>query len=700
MSVDAVRPLPGRPSPLGAHWDGAGTNVAVWSEHAERMELCLFDAAGAERRLPLEERSLGVWHGYLPGVGPGTRYGFRAHGLWFPEVGHRFNPAKLLLDPYARAVEGDLVLDEAVFGHVASLDDTARDDRDSAPYVPRSVVVDPAFDWAGDVRPATPWSGTVLYETHVRGFTRRHPKVPEQLQGTYAGLAHPAAVEHLVELGVTAVELLPVHAFVSETFLLERGRRNYWGYNSVGFFAPHAAYAAAADPSARVREFKEMVLALHEAGLEVILDVVYNHTAEGAERGPTLAYRGLDNAGYYRLRSGGRFYADVTGCGNTLDANNPPVLQLVLDSLRYWVHEMHVDGFRFDLAPALARGDAGFDPAAAFLTAVRQDPVLREVKLIAEPWDLGDGGYAVGCFPPPWSEWNDRFRDGARDFWRGTGAGVREIATRLTGSQDLYADRGPTASVNFVTAHDGFPLRDLVSYERKHNEANGEDNRDGTDANRSQNCGAEGETGDPEVLACRERQQRNLLVTLLLSTGVPMLLAGDELGRTQRGNNNAYSCDDELSWLDWDLDDARGELLDFTRRLLRLRREHPVWRRRSFFEGRPARPDGPKDLTWLGPDGELPEAAWFDPALGSLGMLVSGEAIRERDQQGLPILDDTFLLVLHAGAEPVDFGLPAYGGSYELVLSTAGDGPQPPRSYAGGDRLALPPRSCLLLRQA
>ena len=699
MTLDASRPRPGHSSPLGATWDGTGTNFAVWSEHAERVELCLFDAVGTERRLPLPERSLGIWHGYLPGVGPGTRYGFRAHGPWFPEMGHRFNAAKLLLDPYARAVEGGLVPDEAVYGHVVSLDDTARDDRDSAPYVPRSVVVDPAFDWDGDVRPRTRWADTVIYEAHVRGFTRRHPKVPGQLQGTYAGLAHPAAVEHLVDLGVTAVELLPVHAFVSETFLLERGRSNYWGYNSLGFFAPHAAYAAADDASGRVREFKGMVRALHQAGLEVLLDVVYNHTAEGSERGPTLAFRGLDNAAYYRLRGGGRYYADVTGCGNTLDTTHPQVLQLVLDSLRYWVVEMHVDGFRFDLAPALARGDGGFDAAAAFLSAVRQDPVLRGVKLIAEPWDLGEGGYAVGRFPAPWSEWNDRFRDAARDFWRGASAGVREVATRVSGSEDLYRDRGPTASVNFVTSHDGFTLRDLVSYERKHNEANGEGNRDGTDANRSQNCGVEGDTADPDVLACRQRQARNLLVTLLLSTGVPMLLGGDEMGRTQHGNNNAYCQDNELSWLDWEPGEQGVRLLEFTRGLLRLRREHPVWRRRSFFEGRPLGARGPKDLTWLSLEGgELPEAAWFDPALRTLGLLVSGEAIRERDEEGRRLVDDSFLLVLHASPEPVGFRLPPHDGSYEVVLDTA-EGRHPARPYDPGERILVAGRSCLLLRQ-
>jgi glycogen operon protein len=582
-----TRSLPGSRAPLGATWDGSGTNFALWSGSAESVDLCLFDDHGVEQRVPLEERTYGVWHGYLPQIAPGQRYGYRVGGPWFPEMGHRFNTAKLLLDPYALAVDGTVHLDDAIFGYPPGGDTTARDDRDSAPYVPRSVVVDPAFDWSGDTRPDVPWADTVLYELHVRGFTMRHPEVPAHLRGTYAGLAHPAVIEHLVSLGVTTVELLPVHQFFSEAALLRRRMPNYWGYSSAGFFAPHADYAAHGTRGQQVAEFKSMVRALHTAGLEVVLDVVYNHTCEGDELGPTLGFRGVDNACFYRLRGEGK-HTDFTGCGNTLDLTSPDVLRLVMDSLRYWVTEMHVDGFRFDLAPALARARHEVDLDGPFMQAVHQDPVLSQVKLIAEPWDVGDGGYQVGRYPPPWTEWNDRYRDEVRDFWRGSG-GVRQLAYRLSGSSDIYRDgtRPPFSSVNFITAHDGFTLRDLVSYDRKHNEANGEHNRDGTDNNRSWNCGVEGETDDPDVQALRQQQSRNLLATLLLSTGVPMLLRGDEMGRTQQGNNNAYCQDNEISWVDWALDDDRSALLAFTRRVLALRREHPVLRQRHFFDGRP-----------------------------------------------------------------------------------------------------------------
>ena len=693
----AARALPGRRAPLGATWDGGGTNFAVWSANAESVDLCIFDDAGGEARVPLEEREYGVWHGYLPGVGPGTRYGYRVRGPWFPELGHRFNPAKLALDPRARAIDGELRLDDAVFGHVAGGDTLSRDDRDSAPYVPRSVVVDPQFDWRDDTHPHVPWADTVLYELHVRGFTKQHPDVPEHLRGTYAGLAHPAVVAHLRSLGVTAVELLPIHHFISETALLSRGLGNYWGYSSVGFFAPHAAYAAWGTRGQQVAEFKSMVRALHAAGIEVILDVVYNHTCEGDERGPTLAFRGIDNASYYRLRGEGK-HADFTGCGNTLDVSKPDVLRLVLDSLRYWVTEMHVDGFRFDLAPALARAHHEVDLDGPFMQSIHQDPVLSQVKLISEPWDVGSGGYQVGRYPPPWTEWNDRYRDDVREFWRGGSHGVRDLAYRLSGSSDIYRDgtRPPFSSVNFVTAHDGFTLRDLVSYDRKHNEANLEHNRDGTDNNRSWNCGVEGETTDPAVLALRGRQTRNLLTTLLLSTGVPMLVAGDEMGRTQRGNNNAYCQDNDISWLSWQLDDRQRALLEFTRRLLSLRRRHPVFRQRHFFDGRPSRPGGPKDIAWLSPDG-TEDVDWWDPGVRTLGMYLSGDALRARSADGAPIRDDSFLLVVNAGSGPAAFRLPTapYGGRYDVVLHTAGE---PDRlDHAAGDTLALPPRSSVLL---
>ena len=693
-------PLPGRQLPLGATWDGAGTNFAVWAADAEAVELCLFHGA-AEQRVELCEHTNGIWHGYLPGVGPGQRYGYRAHGPWFPELGHRFNPAKLLQDPYAKAVEGEVVLADAVFGHVHGSDNTMRDTRDSAPHVPRSVVVDPRFDWRGDRSPATPWEDTVVYETHLRGFTMRHPGVPARLRGTYAGFAHPAALEHLVSLGVTAVELLPVQQFATEMGLLRRGLTNYWGYSTLGFFAPHGAYAAAGSGGGQVSEFKAMVRGLHAAGIEVILDVVYNHTCEGGERGPTLCFRGLGNAAYYHLRGEGH-HADHTGCGNTLDVSHPDVLRLVMDSLRYWVTEMHVDGFRFDLAPALARNRHGVDLDGPFMRAVYQDPVLATVKLMAEPWDLGHGGYHVGRYPPPWTEWNDRYRDDVRDFWRGHARGVRELAFRLSGSSDLYRDgtRPPYSSVNFITAHDGFTLRDLVSYDRKHNEANGEDNRDGAHDNRSWNCGVEGETADRAVRTLRARQLRNLLTTLLLSTGVPMLLAGDEMGRTQRGNNNAYCHDNELSWLDWRLDGEQRALLEFTRRLLRLRREHPVFRQPHFFDGIPLRAGGPKDIAWFAADG-TESVDWWDPSLRTLGMFLSAPVPRARLRAAQPVTGESFLVVLHAGADGTAFVLPGapYAAGYALELDTARERASRQR-YRAGAALTLRPRSCVVLRVA
>ncbi|MGA5819674.1 glycogen debranching protein GlgX [Kitasatospora sp. NPDC094028] len=698
---------PGSPHPLGARYrpDHRGTNFALWAAGAEAVDLCLFDEDGRETRHRLTEQDLQVWHGFLPGVLPGTRYGYRVHGRWDPWTGARWNPAKLLLDPYARAVDGHYTAHDAVCAAVrnwpeADVADTVRDNRDSAAHVPRSVVVADDDDWSDDHRPKTPWSETVLYELHVRGFTMRHPDVPPALRGTYAGLAHPAALAHLTRLGVTAVELLPVHQYVSEDHLQARGLVNYWGYNTIGYFAPHAGYSASGSRGGQVGEFKRMVRALHAAGIEVILDVVFNHTAEGSELGPTLALRGIDNAAHYRLAPHRpRGYTDYTGCGNTLDTRRPQVIRLITDSLRYWVAEMGVDGFRFDLAAALARASDGVDPEHPFLAAVAQDPLLSRVKLIAEPWDVGPGGYQVGGFPPLWAEWNDRYRDTVRDFWRGAHPDVRELGYRLSGSSDLYQRDGrrPHASVNYVTAHDGFTLRDLVSYDRKHNEANGEGGRDGTDDNRSWNHGVEGETADPEVNALRLRQLRNLLATLLLSTGVPMITAGDEFGRTQGGNNNAYCQDNEVGWVDWSTLERPEwrELTELTARLVRLRRAHPVLRRRAFFSGRAAAPGGRPDLAWFTPLGkEMTEADWFAPT-ACLGMLLSGSAMSERDDAGRPVRDDDFLLLLNAGHEPVVFTLPrepwaAPEARYETVVDTAGAGePHPAGAVVLGGRALL-----------
>ncbi|CAL9527293.1 Glycogen operon protein GlgX [Streptomyces sp. enrichment culture] len=722
--ADAPALRPGSPQPLGARHhigpDGvAGTNFALWSAGAEAVEVCLFDDDGNETRYPLTEHTQEIWHGFVPGVGPGQLYGYRVHGRWDPWTGARWNPAKLLLDPYARAVDGDYLLPPEVYGHVRDwpqrhLADTVRDERDSAPYVPKGVVVDSALgagpggedEWVDDRRPKTPWADSVIYELHVRGFTMRHPGIPPELRGTYAGLAHPAAIEHLVKLGVTAVELLPVHQFAHEDHLLRRGLRNYWGYNSIGYFAPHAAYAATGTRGRQVGEFREMVRALHAAGIEVILDVVYNHTAEGSELGPTLSLRGIDNRGYYRLADDPRHYADYTGCGNTLHVVQPQVLRLITDSLRYWVQEMGVDGFRFDLAAALARSMHDVDMLSPFLAVIAQDPVLRRVKLIAEPWDVGAGGYQVGAFPPLWTEWNDRYRDTVRDFWRGALPDVRDLGYRLSGSSDLYAwgGRRPYASVNFVTAHDGFTLRDLVSYERKHNEANGEDNRDGTDDNRSWNCGVEGETGDEAVLALRRRQLRNLLSTLLLSTGVPMLVAGDEMGRTQGGNNNAYCQDNEIGWVDWSLleEPAWRELYDLASRLIALRRSHPVLRRKAFFSGRAHGPEGLRDLAWFTGSGqEMSEPDWYAPG-ATLGMYLSGRDIPQRDELGGPVVDDSFLVVLHAGHEDGGFRLPGppWGQAYELLVDTAREEQreEPGTVHPAGETVALPARSVLVWR--
>ncbi|MEV4094879.1 glycogen debranching protein GlgX [Streptosporangium saharense] len=679
---------PGEPYPLGGTWDGAGTGFSLFSEIAERVELCLFDDHGREERVDLPEVEGFVWHGYFPGVTPGQRYGYRVHGPYDPSRGHRCNPAKLLLDPYAKAVEGELRWNESLFSYPFT-DPASRNDDDSAPFMPKNVVVNPFFDWGNDRPPRTPYHQTVIYEAHVRGLTMRHPAVPPEQRGTYAGLAHPAVIDHLLTLGVTAVELMPVHQFVPEHAMVARGLTNYWGYNTIAYLAPHAAYSSSGQRGQQVQEFKAMVRALHDAGIEVILDVVYNHTAEGDHMGPTLGFRGIDNAAYYRLHDGDRrYYLDYTGCGNSLNVRSPHALQLIMDSLRYWVIEMHVDGFRFDLASALARELHDVDRLSAFFDLIQQDPVISQAKLIAEPWDVGPGGYQVGNFPPLWTEWNGKYRDSVRDFWRGNGSALPELASRLTGSADLYATSGrrPVASINFVTCHDGFPLTDLVSYDRKHNEANGEENRDGTDDNRSWNCGAEGPTDDPEITALRHRQRRNLLTTLFVSQGVPMLLAGDEFGRTQGGNNNAYCQDNEISWIDWSAAGTDKELLDFVRSLSELRREHPVFRRRRFFHGRRAE-DGTRDIVWFTPSGEEMSAAdWHTGYAKSLTVFLNGSAITEPGPRGETIVDDSFLLLINGHHEDLTFTLPdaRYGAHWQPVLNTAeenDDTPWPPDAH-------------------
>ena len=711
--TSSPRPLriqPGAPYPLGATWDGSGVNFALFSEHATAVDLCLFDPADPARelrRVRMPEQTDLIWHVYLTEARPGQLYGFRVHGPYDPPSGHRFNPAKVLLDPYAKAIAGAVDWSDEMFGYRLgdAEADLAPDDRDNAAFIPKCSVIDPAFTWGNDRPPGIPWHRTVIYEVHVKGFTARHPDVPPVLRGTYAGLASPPAVEYLRELGVTAVELLPVHHFVRDRQLSNRGLANYWGYNTVGFFAPDSRYSSTGIRGAQVSEFKTMVKALHQAGIEVILDVVYNHTAEGNHLGPTLCFRGIDNAAYYRLVADDlRYYVDYTGCGNTLDMTHPRALQLLMDSLRYWVLEMHVDGFRFDLAAALAREMHAVDRLSTFFDLIHQDPVVSQVKLIAEPWDLGEGGYQVGNFPPGWAEWNGKYRDTIRRYWKGDGGQVADLAYRLTGSSDLYESGGrrPSASVNFVTAHDGFTLADLVAYSQKHNEANGEDNRDGTDDNLSWNCGVEGPTDDPAVTALREQQTRNFLATLLLSQGVPMLLGGDEIGRTQRGNNNAYCQDNEISWFDWRRSRAQRDLLEFTRRLIHLRLRHPVFHRRRFFQGRQIQGSEVKDLSWFRPDGrEMTGEEWADGFVRCLGLRLAGDAIEEMDEVGRPIADDTFLVLLNAHHEPIDFVLPAHRARvrWELVADTRGGTLEGRgRTFRAGDRYALGGRSLALLR--
>ena len=695
---------PGAPYPLGATYDGAGVNFAVFSEVAERVELCLFDEDGTETRIDLPEVDAFVWHGYAVALAPGQRYGFRVHGPYEPTQGHRCNPNKLLLDPYAKAIDGQIDGDASLFSYEFD-DPTARNDEDSAAHTMTSVVVNPFFDWGHDRPPRREYHETVIYETHVRGFTMRHPDIPEELRGTYAGLAHPAAIEYLTSLGVTAVELMPVHQFVNDPTLVERGLSNYWGYNTIGFFAPHNGYAAFEQPGQAVQEFRAMVKALHTAGIEVILDVVYNHTAEGNHLGPTLSLRGIDNAAYYRLVDEDRaHYYDTTGTGNSLLMRSPHVLQLIMDSLRYWVTEMHVDGFRFDLAATLARQFHEVDRLSAFFDLVQQDPVISQVKLIAEPWDLGDGGYQVGGFPPLWSEWNGKYRDTVRDFWRGEPATLAEFGSRLTGSSDLYEHTGrkPIASVNFVTAHDGFTLADLVSYNEKHNEANGEGGKDGESHNRSWNCGAEGPTDDDEVLALRARQRRNFLTTLLVSQGVPMLSHGDEIGRTQDGNNNGYCQDNEITWVDWDLDADQTELLDFTRRLIALRRTQPVLRRRRFFAGDAGHGGASplSDLVWLDPAGApMADAAWTTPSSGAVMVFLNGEAIAEPGRYGQRVVGDDVLMLFNAQPEPVEFSLPDadFAATWRCEVDTALDH-EPGTLLDAASRVTLVDRSVLVLR--
>jgi isoamylase len=703
-----VKVWPGRPFPLGAIWDGEGTNFSLFTEGAEHVELCLFDDHDHETSVPLVERTAFNWHCYLPDVGPGQRYAYRVHGPWAPERGHRFNPHKLLIDPYAKAVEGAVDWDAAsTLPYVPGGEDAdlEADDEDDAPAIPKCIVIDPSFDWEGDEHLHTPWHDTVIYEVHVKGFTERHPGVREDLRGTYAGLASEAAIGHLKSLGVTAVELLPVHHIIDEHNLVEKGLTNYWGYSSIGYLAPHALYAATGTRGEQVREFKGMVKALHRAGIEVILDVVYNHTAEGNHLGPMLSFKGVDNASYYRLMPDEpRYYMDFTGTGNSLNPVHPSVLRLIMDSLRYWAIDCHVDGFRFDLASALAREFYDVDRLSAFFDVIHQDPMLSQLKLIAEPWDVGPGGYQVGNFPILWTEWNGIYRDCVRDFWRGE-CSLDEFANRFTGSSDLYQQDGrrPFASINFVTAHDGFTLADLVSYNEKHNEANLEGNRDGTDDNRSWNHGVEGPTDDPDVNALRERQLRNFLTTLFLSQGVPMLLGGDELGRTQAGNNNAYCQDNEISWFSWELEERQERLLDFARRLIHVRLAHPVFRRTQFLTGTAVQGSGLPDSWWFRPDGrKMTRRDWGDSERRTVGLFLNGEEIPSRARTGEPVADDSFVLLFNAHHEPVSFLLPPrrFGQRWKLELDTADpEGEEGSRSWAAREEVEVVPRAIVLLRR-
>jgi glycogen debranching enzyme GlgX len=700
---------PGGPFPLGATWDGKGVNFALYSENATDVDLCLFNSADDKtesERIRIVEVSHHVWHIYLPDIKPGQLYGYRVYGPYEPENGHRFNPNKLLIDPYAKSIAGNIQWHDALFGYEVGNpeEDLSFSDVDSAPYIPKSVVIDHNFNWEGDTPLKFPYHKTIIYETHVKGFTQTASQIPENLRGTYAGLAHPNSINYLKELGVTTVELMPVHHFLDDRLLLEKGLTNYWGYNTIGFFAPDVRYSSSGENGQQVFEFKNMVKELHKAGIEVILDVVYNHTAEGNQMGPTLSFRGIDNGCYYRLAESKRYYMDYTGTGNTLNAQLPNVLRLIMDSLRYWILEMHVDGFRFDLAATLARELHEVDRLGSFFDIIHQDPVISQVKLIAEPWDIGEGGYQVGKFPPGWAEWNGKYRDTIRDYWRGAESMLGEFALRITGSPDLYKDdyRRPTASINFVTAHDGFTLRDLVSYNEKHNEANGEENNDGESHNRSWNCGAEGETNDEGINKLRKQQIRNFLTTVFLSQGVPMIVAGDELGRTQLGNNNAYCQDNELSWINWDKIDQ--DLLDFTKKLIALYKAHPVFSRRRWFQGYPIKGVGVEDIAWFLPEGaEMNEDNWKNDFAKSLAVYLNGQGIRSVDEKGNKITDKSFYIIFNAYHDQIEYKLPPkkYGQQWEKIIDTfEGFIGNNDSKFNAEDQISVNGRSVILLMQA
>lgn len=696
---------PGIPYPLGATWDGEGVNFALFAENATGVELCLFDSAmGATQSVIVDmtERTHQLYHVYVPGLKPGQLYGYRVHGPYDPANGNRFNPAKLLIDPYAKAIAGTIEWDDSLFGYEVGNpeEDLKISNTDSAPFLPKCVVIDSSFDWEGDRPPKVPYHQSIIYETHVKGFTKLHPSIPEEIRGTYAGLAHPATIEYLKQLGVTAVELLPVHHFVADRHLVAKGLTNYWGYNTIGFFAPDVRYSSSGVRGEQVVEFKNMVKALHRAGIEVILDVVYNHTAEGNHMGPTLSFKGIDNASYYRLMEDKRYYNDYTGTGNTLRANLPYVLRLMMDSLRYWILEMHVDGFRFDLASALARELHAVHKLSSFFDVIHQDPVISQVKLIAEPWDIGEGGYQVGNFPPGWTEWNGKYRDCIRDYWRGADSMLGEFAERFTGSPDLYQGdyRRPTASINFITAHDGFTLNDLVSYNEKHNEANGENNQDGESHNRSWNCGVEGPTKKEDVLNLRQQQKRNFLATLFLSQGVPMIVAGDEMSRTQQGNNNAYCQDNEISWMHWE--DSDQALVDFTKNIIALRKSHPVFCRRKWFQGQPIKGAGVEDIAWFLPEGtEMTEEHWKTSYAKSLGIYLYGKHLHTVGPKGEPIVDDSFYIAFNAHHEALEYTLPGerYGKHWKKILDTSAEEGNKDQTYKPGDRIQVKGRSVVLL---
>jgi len=695
---------PGNPYPLGSFWDGKGVNFALYSHNATGVELCLFDeakGAAESTRIKFTERTHDVWHGYVPDMKPGQLYGYRVYGPYEPGNGHRFNPAKILLDPYAKAICSIGEWDDTLFGYVIGKDDLTRDDRDNAAVAPKSAVIDHHFDWGDDKPPKVAYYNTIIYETHVKGFTKRFPDIPENIRGTFAAMAHPKVIEYLKDLGITAVELMPVHQSISDRHLVDKGLTNYWGYNTIGFFAPGLRFYSGQDIGGQVKEFKTMVKELHKAGIEVFLDVVYNHTAEGNEMGPTLAYKGIDNSEYYRLADDKRYYFDYTGTGNTLNARLPNVLMMIMDSLRYWVTEMHVDGFRFDLASSLARELHDVNRLSAFFNIIYQDPVLSGVKLIAEPWDVGEGGYQVGQFPPGWAEWNGKYRDCMRDFWRSADNRLAEFAERFTGSSDLYKsdNRFPTASINFITAHDGFTLNDLVSYNERHNEANKEDNKDGSEENHSWNCGAEGSTDDKEIIALRNRQKRNFFATLLFSQGVPMILAGDEQGHTQNGNNNAYCQDNEISWLDWE--HADQDLLKFVSDLVKFRRSHPAFSRKNWFKGKPVKRRGLTDIAWFKPDArEMADDDWTNGFAKSLGIFLYGDGLRTVDQDNKHISDDSFYLIFNAHFEEIDFKLPPenYAKQWTKVLDTSNAQPEDKREYKPGETVRAGQRSFILLQ--